>query len=497
MALPEQPIRSSVHIPGTNWNAPVGAILIAACGGFSLVAFPLDDVWHRIFGQDVTLWSPTHLMLITGASLSVLGAFALHREALEQKRSTDDPKTTGRGRLILIPLGGALLIGLNTYMAEFDFAVPQFRMENHPIGLMMASGLALVTARLVIGAGGAIGSVGFFILIRGLLTVIVGPILGETMPHFALYLVEGLCVEAVALLFARSGRTASDRPVVFGAAAGAAIGIFGLAAEWGWTHLWMVHPWPANLLPEGAILGFVMAVAAGTIGGFVGRALTLGETRLAPAPYWALPAAGAAALAVVLFALPISAGDGSTSATLKLDEVTPPPNRTVTATIDLDPPTAADQARWFTMTSWQGGARSIVQTPERIGPGEYRTTQPVPVDGSWKSILRLHTGDQVLGLPVYMPEDPAIPAAEISADPTIDRPFRLDSLNLLREQKDDVPGWLTTISYLAVFILWVALIAAIVWGLRRIRLRFGSNTPPPTTDARSTGVGAGEPHPAT
>ena len=155
MALPESRSAPRCTSRGVNWDAPVGAILIAACGAFSLVAFPLDDVWHRIFGQDVTLWSPTHLMLITGASLSVLGAFALHREALEQKRATDDPKTTGRGRLILIPLGGALLIGLNTYMAEFDFAVPQFRMENHPIGLMMASGLALVTARLVIGSGGA------------------------------------------------------------------------------------------------------------------------------------------------------------------------------------------------------------------------------------------------------------------------------------------------------------------------------------------------------
>jgi hypothetical protein len=150
MALPLEGTRSSVRIPGVNWDAPVGAILITACGAFSLVAFPLDDVWHRIFGQDVTLWSPTHLMLITGASLSVFGAFALHREAVERLRETDDPKTTGGGRLLLIPLAGAMLIGLNTYVAEFDFAVPQFRLENHPIGLMLAAGLTLVAARLVI-----------------------------------------------------------------------------------------------------------------------------------------------------------------------------------------------------------------------------------------------------------------------------------------------------------------------------------------------------------
>ena len=42
-------------------------LLLTACGAFSLIGFPLDDVWHRLFGQDVTLWGPTHLMLIGGA----------------------------------------------------------------------------------------------------------------------------------------------------------------------------------------------------------------------------------------------------------------------------------------------------------------------------------------------------------------------------------------------------------------------------------------------
>ena len=41
--------------------------MLFACASFSLLGFPLDDGWHRIFGQDVTLWGPTHLMLIGGA----------------------------------------------------------------------------------------------------------------------------------------------------------------------------------------------------------------------------------------------------------------------------------------------------------------------------------------------------------------------------------------------------------------------------------------------
>ncbi len=88
IALNRQPLRSSIRVPGLGDHAPAGAIIVAACGAFSLMAFPLDDVWHRIFGQDVTLYSPTHLMLITGASLSTLGALALYREGLEESPET-------------------------------------------------------------------------------------------------------------------------------------------------------------------------------------------------------------------------------------------------------------------------------------------------------------------------------------------------------------------------------------------------------------------------
>ena len=56
-------------------------------------AFPLDDVWHRIFGQDVTLWGPTHLMMIGGAGFSTLSAIMLNHEGL--KAMGDDAPTGG------------------------------------------------------------------------------------------------------------------------------------------------------------------------------------------------------------------------------------------------------------------------------------------------------------------------------------------------------------------------------------------------------------------
>ncbi|EUA41461.1 hypothetical protein I553_4011 [Mycobacterium xenopi 4042] len=51
----ERPGPAAVRITDS-WYAPVGGVLMAGCGLYALTGFPLDDIWHRIFGQDVTLW---------------------------------------------------------------------------------------------------------------------------------------------------------------------------------------------------------------------------------------------------------------------------------------------------------------------------------------------------------------------------------------------------------------------------------------------------------
>src|ERR687893_192467 len=66
-----------------------GGLLIAAA--VALSAFPLDDMWHRIFGQDVTLWGPTHLLLFGGAALTVIGGFVLLIEGRRAKPLDDVP----------------------------------------------------------------------------------------------------------------------------------------------------------------------------------------------------------------------------------------------------------------------------------------------------------------------------------------------------------------------------------------------------------------------
>src|SRR6185295_7274705 len=54
---------------------------LAAWGiGLVVLAAPVDDLWHRLFGLDVTLWSPPHLLGLAGSSLHTLGCLVIARE---------------------------------------------------------------------------------------------------------------------------------------------------------------------------------------------------------------------------------------------------------------------------------------------------------------------------------------------------------------------------------------------------------------------------------
>src|SRR4051812_43138105 len=130
---------SSMIKRASTWKIPIGGIMLFACASFSLLGFPLDDGWHRIFGQDVTLWGPTHLMLFGGAGMTLIGRASLLVEGQRAaRREKDQIQATGLPgkrlmNLQVAGLMGGFLIGMSTFQGEFDFGVPQFQLAWHPI----------------------------------------------------------------------------------------------------------------------------------------------------------------------------------------------------------------------------------------------------------------------------------------------------------------------------------------------------------------------------
>ena len=463
LALPEEkPGPAAIKIT-RDWYVPVGGVLTAACGGFALLGFPLDDVWHRIFGQDVTLWGPTHLMLFGGAGLTLIGQAILLAEGMRARGITTD---TLRGSQFLLAfrrvgLMGGLLIGLSTFQGEFDFGVPQFRMVFHPMLIALSAGMALTAGRIWIGKGGALATVAMFLVVRGAISLIVGEGFGESAPAMPLYLAEALCIEAIALA------TGRDKPILLGVLGGIAAGTIGLAAEWLWIGKTFPLVWSDGIVPEALIVAPIAGAAGGVLGGLLGAGLRFklpSQNVARPATIGALVAIAA----LTAFGLSTTPPTGQTATVALQDDGGSAGQRHVVGTVKLNPRDTADDAAWVTVTSWQDGGMKVDRL-QRISQGVYRFRTPAPAYGDWKTVLRVQNGRTIMGIPIYMPADAAIPGAkEVPATANFTRTFVSDHDLLQRERKDDIPGWLWTTACLIVLALSLLFIGSLAWGVARV-----------------------------
>ena len=67
----------------------------------AILSAPIDDLWHRLFGIDVTLWSLPHLLALAGSQVSNLGIVLIALEVYDE----------GARRWAALAAGGVLLLG--------------------------------------------------------------------------------------------------------------------------------------------------------------------------------------------------------------------------------------------------------------------------------------------------------------------------------------------------------------------------------------------------
>lgn len=180
----------------------------------------------------------------------------------------------------------------------------------------------------------------------------------------------------------------------------------------------------------------------------------------------------------------------SASATVTLTDI---PNdtgqRLASADVQITPANliSADP-EWVSILAWQGGLANdrglVVDRLEKVGPGRYRSTQPIPVSGSWKTVLRVQDGTTMAGVPLFLPADAGIGAPETPALESGTRPFVQEITLLQRERNLNHPSWLFTVASLVVLVCTLILIAGLTWGAGRINAR-----------ELAAGAKAGEPRP--
>ena len=150
---------------------------MAACGiALTVLAAPIDDLWHRLFGIDVTLWSPPHMLGLLGVTINTLGCALIAREAYPLKSW---PRYIGVV-VALTSFYGSLSIALRPssrlaylYGGLWFYAFPILAALFLPLAMLAAvrltgrrsTPIVLLIVALAIGViGGNIARVGFEII---------------------------------------------------------------------------------------------------------------------------------------------------------------------------------------------------------------------------------------------------------------------------------------------------------------------------------------------
>jgi hypothetical protein len=443
------------------WRVPVGPAIGTAVALFALLGFPLDDVWHRLFGQDVTEWGPTHVLMIGGTLMLPYTMLLTCAEAGQV--GTSRSRTVFEWVAILVLAAGPV-----AFLLEFAFGVPQFPLLNDPLVLTVAT-VATFTLAMHHGARWVV-SVWAAQAALQLVLVALNVWAFDALTPWPPILLGGAAVAAV---LARRARPT----IVFGALAGVAMTLGMLLVEYFWTQATRPMPWPAEMMPWAMLFAGLTGAGTGVVATWMHRQLAAVADPVEPpaAPSPVGRAALAAALVVLaVFAVNVPPGEPAAgTADVTVGEVV---DGRAHLTVRIDPNVVRD-AYWFEALSWQGGG-AVHGELERVGDSVWRTDEPMPVTGSWKTLVRLHTPLHGLAAaPVYLPADPAIPAPEHAAVSGT-RKLVEEHVIMRREEKQGVPGWLWGTGYVVVGGLFLALFATVAAGYSLAGRRGGLDVGP-------------------
>ena len=304
-------------------RVPWSAVPLGLLGVCALSGFPLDDLWHATYGIDVTMWSPTHMLMICGAAFSLIAAWLALAEAgvsFRQNRWT---------KVVHFIAAWFVLAGLTAPLGEFRFGVPQFQQLFHPLLLLLAAAFAFVPTRIVLGRGWAI-----VLALATFLPESLGLMSSTASNGFVptrtpgMFIASAIAVELAAVFFG------TERRLRFAITSGIGVATIGLAGEWWWNRN-ATQPWNGALMRDALLLGLVIAIGAAILGAAYAGAVNREPGRL---PRTAILLGTAAVLIAIV--LPMPRRTSNVVAQIDMTRT----GDTVALTVHLDPPDAAQNA---------------------------------------------------------------------------------------------------------------------------------------------------------
>ncbi|MGL4306158.1 MAG: hypothetical protein ACRCSF_08375 [Mycobacteriaceae bacterium] len=436
---------------------PLGGLIAFLSFFMTLATFPLDDVWHRIYGLDVSLWSPIHFVLLASAISAFFGMGLLLFEGEAAVSGRPALRAVGIVKVFRILFVGVLVAIMGILLDEWNVALPQANMLYEPM-LLATTVAAFIAARLLIGRWGALAAWGVATGLNVLLVGAVALLFGGVAPRMPLLLGFAVAVEFTALIL---GTKKIWRLAVFSGVLASALG---LSIEYIWSNFYRPLPWQLHMMPEAWIIGLAIGISASIAGVYAASSLLHREEISSNRHVSVVVSAFALVGAIGLSLSGPTLLEGK--ADIRISEVVAGENRSVNLSVKFYPENITENADWFYVASWQGdGIKS--QRLVRGDDGFWRTTQPLLVSGKWKVSLRIAKNGARSAIPIRFPEDKELGLAEISAE-SGQREFVSDVLLMQRERKVGTPLWLVNVGVLGCVMIWIGLVGLIIFGFTRM-----------------------------
>ena len=131
------------------FHAPFGFIVLGFGALIDLVAAPFDNWWHSLYGIDVTLWSPFHLMGTLGGLIEGLGIIYIFASevAIERRDERSPRRFLGLSLLewgTLTIFAGFMELILPTLTAFDTLSLGTWHILTYPLPLALLAGACLL-----------------------------------------------------------------------------------------------------------------------------------------------------------------------------------------------------------------------------------------------------------------------------------------------------------------------------------------------------------------
>lgn len=249
-----------------------GLLIVAVGAALELLFAPMDELWHELFGIDVTLWAPMHLIGIMGLALASFGGLV---SAWLERRLAADEKRRRRFGSVTLFFAAAVLGWMILLLAEFDFNTPQFPSFWHPVLLLGLPPLVLVlvhtlTAWRWAATVTALVYTAFRLsLAAWLMTTASLDLAGYTRPLIPVLILSAVAVD----LLGRRGLP--------GWLLGLGAGTVTLLTNWPLVALGSGIVWYPDVLALAVLPGLALAALTGSLGAWVAGSLN-SQSRRAP-----------------------------------------------------------------------------------------------------------------------------------------------------------------------------------------------------------------------